>query len=59
VVMQTNKVTPQTVTGRLYKAFWYVPDVKRQVKSDEEYFNTSGVQSEQDGDELESYKVSP
>ncbi len=59
VVVQSNRVTPQTVTGRLYKAFWYVPSVKRWVKTDEEYFNTSGVQSEKDAEELESYKLAP
>jgi hypothetical protein len=59
IVMQTNRTTPQTVTGRLYKAFWYVPSVKRLVKSDEEYFNASGERSEADGGELESYKIGP
>jgi hypothetical protein len=57
--MQTNRATPQTVTGRLYKAFWYVPSVKRWIKTDEEYFNTSGARSEVSSDELESYKLAP
>jgi hypothetical protein len=59
VVMQTNRAAPQTVTGRLYKAFWYVPSVKRWIKTDEEYFNTSGARSEVSSDELESYKLAP
>ncbi len=56
-VMQTNRVTPQTVTGRLYKAFWYVPGVKRWVKSVEEYYSGTGQRNERYTDELESYKV--
>jgi hypothetical protein len=59
VVMSTKRVTPQTVTGRLYKAFWYVPAVKRLVKSDEEYFSTTGERASVWTQELESYKVSP
>ena len=59
VVMQTNKVTPQTITGRLYKAFWYVPETKRTVKSVEEDFNPSGARVARGTEELESYKVSP
>jgi hypothetical protein len=59
VVMQTNRVTPQTITGRLYKAFWYVPEVKRFVKTDEEYFSSNGQRSERDAEDLESYHVSP
>jgi hypothetical protein len=55
VVMQSQKVTPQTTTGRLYKAFWYVPEIKRHVKSIEEYYNAGGVRSERYTDELESF----
>ena len=57
-VIQTSKTTPATVSGRTYKAFWYVPAVKRWVRSVEEYYDTNGVRHERFTDELESYKVS-
>jgi hypothetical protein len=55
--MQSGKTLPTTVSGRTYKAFWYVPDVKRWVKSDEEYYNANNVRTERYADELEAYKV--
>lgn len=58
VIVHSNRTTPQQVSGRLYKAFWYAPEVKRFVKTEEEYFNTQDVLGERDSDELESYKVS-
>ncbi len=58
VVMQSQKVIPQSATGRLYKAFWYVPEIKRFVKSIEEYYNASGIRNERYTDELDSFKVS-
>ncbi|MGO9312057.1 MAG: hypothetical protein ACLQDI_04900 [Syntrophobacteraceae bacterium] len=58
VVMQSQKVTPQSATGRLYKAFWYVPEIKRFVKSVEEYYNAGGIRNERYTDELDSFKVS-
>lgn len=58
VVIQSQKVTQQSATGRIYKAFWYVPQVKRFVKSIEEYYNAGGIRNERYTDELESYKVS-
>jgi hypothetical protein len=54
---QTTKVTAETVTGRLYQAYWYVPEVKREVKSVEENYDTSGVRSARFTNELESFKV--
>jgi hypothetical protein len=57
MVMQSGRVTRQTVSGRLYKAFWYVPSVKRFVKTDEEYFGSNGVLGERLADELEGYKI--
>ena len=54
---RTTKVTAETVTGRLYQAYWYVPDVKREVKSVEENYDTNGVRSARFTNELESYKV--
>jgi hypothetical protein len=57
VTAVTKKVADTTVTGRFYKAFWYVPEVKRWVKSVEEYYSGGGVRSESVVEELESYKV--
>lgn len=59
VVMQSQKLPQQSVTGRLYKAFWYVPQVKRFVKSVEENYNAGGIRNERFTVELESFKVSP
>lgn len=56
-VMQTGKTTAATVTGRTYKAFWYVPAVKKWVKSVEEYYDANGVRNERYADELEVFKV--
>lgn len=57
-VVATNRVQASTAEGRTYKAFWYVPEVKRWVKSVEEYYSSGGVRNERFSDELESYKVS-
>ena len=56
-VAQTVHVTAETVTGRLYQAYWYAPEVKREVKSVEENYDTNGVRSARYTNELESYKV--
>lgn len=56
-VMQTTRTAPSTVSGRLYKAFWYAPSVKKWVKSVEEYYGPNDVRSERYMDELKSFKV--
>jgi len=58
VLMQSNHVTPHTASGRTYAAFWYVPSVKRFVKSIEEYYSSKGIRSERYTNELVSDKVS-
>jgi hypothetical protein len=45
------------VSGRTYKAFWYVPEVRRWVKSVEEYYGSGGVRNERYTAELESFKL--
>jgi hypothetical protein len=50
----SKRVTTQTTSGRLYKAFWYVPAIKRWVKSVEEYYSSNGVRTERYLSELES-----
>jgi hypothetical protein len=56
-VVQTGRATATTATGRTYKAFWYVPAVKRWVKSDEEYYDSNGVRNDRFLEELAAYKV--
>ena len=59
MVTQTQKTTDRTVSGRTYKAFWYVPEVRRWVKSVEEYYGSGGVRNERYTGELESFKIAP
>jgi hypothetical protein len=54
---QVQKIKERTVTGRTYKAFWYVPEVKRWVKSIEEYYGSGGVRNESYTGELEGFKA--
>lgn len=56
-VVQKQSATSRKVSGHLYRAFWYVPAVKRWVKATEETYNGNGVRTEYSVDELESYKV--
>lgn len=53
---ETHKTLPHETSGRLYKAYWYVPDVKRWVKSVEEDYSSGGVRNQRITDELESFK---
>jgi hypothetical protein len=57
MVTQTQKVTDRTASGRTYKAFWYVPEVRRWVKSVEEYYASNGVRNEKYTGELESFNL--
>lgn len=56
-VTQNQRVTPRNFSGRLYKAFWYVPSEKRFVKSIEEYYNGNGVRTQRFTEELVSSKL--
>ena len=59
MVTQTQKTTDRTASGRTYKAFWYVPEVRRWVKSVEEYYGSNGVRNEKHSGELESFSLTP
>src|SRR5208283_5285186 len=59
MVTQTQRTREEPVAGRTYKAFWYVPEVKRWVKSVEEYYGSGGVRTERYTAELESFKIAP
>jgi hypothetical protein len=54
---EVQKARVEPATGRTYKAFWYVPEVRRWVKSVEEYYGNGGVRNERYVGELESFKV--
>ena len=45
------------VSGRYYKCFWYVPEVKRWVKSIEENYSANDTLSQSVTNELESYDL--
>jgi hypothetical protein len=58
MVTDMRTTLPDTrVTGRSYRAYWYVPEIKRWVKSVEEHYNTSGIRSSRYMMELESFKA--
>jgi hypothetical protein len=57
VVTQVQNTSERNTSGRLYKAFWYVPEVKRWVKSVEEYYSSGGVRNERYAQELQSFKA--
>ncbi len=58
MVTHAQKTGSVQVTGRTYKAFWYVPEIGRWVKSVEEYYGSNGVRNERYTNELESFKRS-
>lgn len=56
-VSNAQHIAPRTISGRTYKAFWYVPAEKRFVKSVEEYYDIKGVRSQRFTAELKSSKM--
>ena len=56
-VTQTARSGPTTVTGRIYRAYWYVPAVKKWAKSQEEDYTPGGIRNERLTNELEAFKV--
>lgn len=56
-VQSTTPFIPPATSGRLYKAYWYVPAVKRFVKSIDEDMNSSGALHQRSTQELESFSV--
>jgi hypothetical protein len=54
---QSQRILPHTVvSGRVYRAYWYVPEVKRYVKAVEESYNSSGFRNYRLTEELDSFK---
>jgi hypothetical protein len=58
LLTQTHRTGSQQVSGRLYEAIWYVPEIGRWVKSVEETYASNGVRSQRITGELESFKRS-
>ncbi|WP_295952666.1 hypothetical protein [Rhodoferax sp.] len=54
-VAQVTKTLAATATGRTYKAFWYAPEVKRFVRTEEEYYSNGGIRNERYTSELEAF----
>jgi hypothetical protein len=46
MITQVQKTTATPITGRTNKAFWYAPEIKRWVKTVEEYYGSNGVRNE-------------
>lgn len=59
MVTEVKNTDKAPVSGRTYKAFWYAPEVKRWVKSVEEYYGSGGVRTERYTTELESFTAGP
>lgn len=57
VVQARAPYTPPPVSGRMYKAFWYVPAIKRDVKIIEEDMSANGALHKRTTEELESFSV--
>ena len=56
-VTQANRNPATAASGRTYKAFWYVPAVKRWVRSVEEYYGAGGQRTASYKDELLSFRT--
>jgi len=52
-----SKGAASTASGRTHQVFWYVPAVKKWVRSVEEFYDSDGVRSKSYADELEVFKV--
>jgi hypothetical protein len=57
VVTQSTQSVPRVVSGEMRKAIWYAPEVKRWVKTVEEYDASGGGVNERHITELLSYKA--
>jgi hypothetical protein len=49
----------RVASGRMLATFWYVPEVERWVKCDEEIYSSTGVLTKRTTAELESFEVAP
>lgn len=56
MITQSQRVAARPVSGRAYKAYWYVPEIKRWVKSVEEVYSSADVRTERTTEELVAFK---
>ena len=56
---QTVITRPKAASGRTYHVLWYVPSIKRWVKSEDDSYSSEGVQSSSQRSELVSDKIVP
>jgi hypothetical protein len=56
VARSTAAVTPPPASGRLYQAYWYVPDLKSHIKLVGEEYNAGGQLNKRHIEELDSVK---
>jgi hypothetical protein len=54
-VAQSQTTMQHSVSGRIYQAYWYVPSVKRYVKSLEESYTSGGNRSSRTTEEMISF----
>jgi hypothetical protein len=52
-----QRVTAHTTSGKIYRAYWYVPSQKRFVKSIDETYSSDGMRTERVTEELASSKM--
>lgn len=57
VAQTRNATTPKPVSGKLYQAFWYVPEIKRYVKFITEDYQSGGSLNKRITEELESAQL--
>jgi len=57
VVRNQRPTTPAPATGKIFRTYWYVPAIKREVKNVEELFSPSGSLASKSTWELESFMV--
>jgi len=55
VVKTQNAGTPNPASGKLYQAFWYVPEIKNHVKAIFEDYQAGGALNRRTTEELESF----
>lgn len=58
VAQNLKASTPKPVSGRLYQAFWYVPEIKNHAKLIIEDYQSGGVLNKRITEELESSQLS-
>ena len=57
VLKNQNPSVPAPTTGKLFRTYWYVPVIKREIKNIEEQFTADGSLASRSTWELESYML--